>query len=132
MLARATTVLLALMVLALTGAAPTLLAQDPPVAAAGKQDLARTKFRDLTERMQKLMVTLQKNEPETSGLLSAGLTYVQEKKLHERLEHAGSLLQQERWDDALAVTTALLKDLQTLYDLLQNRNVDLRKLMEEI
>ncbi|MBL8727106.1 MAG: hypothetical protein JNM25_01660 [Planctomycetes bacterium] len=102
------------------------------LGAAAKQDLARSKFRDLTDRMQKLMVVLQKSEPEDSKIISVGLTFVQEKKLHTRLEHAGSLMQQERWDDALAVMTELRKDLGRLYELLQNRNVDLRKLMEEI
>jgi hypothetical protein len=136
MIARAFTVLLALMFAAVL---PTVSvhAQVPAPApvdlgAAAKQDLARAKFRDLTDRMQKLMVVLQKAEPEDSKIISVGLTFVQEKKLHTRLEHAGGLMQQERWDDALAVMTELRKDLGRLYELLQNRNVDLRKLMEEI
>lgn len=129
---RGLTVLMTLLFAALSPTAPALLAQDPPAAVTSKQDLARAKFQELTERMKNLMVLVQKTEPDTSTLLGAGLTFVQEKKLHQRLEQAGSLLQQERWDDSLAVMTELRKDLQTLYDLLQNRNVDLRKLMEEI
>lgn len=132
MLARAVVVLVALLLAVATPFGPTLRAQGQQPSAASKQEAARTQFRELTDRMQKLMVTLQASEPETSGLLRSGLTYVQEKKLHDRLANAGSLLQQERWDEALAVTNDLLKDLNTLYDLLQNRNVDLRKLMEEI
>lgn len=132
MIARAMTLLLALAFALPAPVASRLVAQDQPAAVTSKQEMARAKFRELTDRMQKLMVVLQKTEPESSGLLAAGLTFVQEKKLHERLEQAGSLMQQERWDDSLAVMTVLRKDLQTLYELLQNRNVDLRKLMEEI
>ena len=111
---------------------PAQAAAQAPAEAGGKQELARVKFRELTDRMQKLMVVLQKSAPEDSKLISAGLTFVQEKKLHPRLEHAGGLIQQNRWDDALAVMAELRKDLGRLYDLLQNRNVDLRKLMEQI
>lgn len=132
MIARALAVLTALAFVALSPGTPAQVAQDPPSLVAGKQELARSKFRDLTDRMQKLMVALQKTEPENSTLIASGLTFVQEKKLHPRLENAGSLMQQERWDDALAVMTELRKDLQSLYDLLQNRNVDLKKLLEEI
>ncbi len=132
MIARAWTVLFALVLAAVTPTTPALLAQESPTAVTNKQDLARSRFRDLTERMQKLMVVLQGAEPENSKVLAAGLTFVQEKKMHDRLEQASSLMQQERWDDSLAVMTVLRKDLQTLYDLLQNRNVDLRKLMEQI
>jgi chromosome segregation ATPase len=133
MIARGMTVLLALLFAATPPMASSMRAQAPtPQGAVGKQDLARSKFRDLTDRMQKLMVVLQKSDPEDSKIISVGLTFVQEKKLHTRLEHAGSLMQQDRWDDALAVMTELRKDLGRLYELLQNRNVDLRKLMEEI
>lgn len=133
MIARGMVFLMALVFALATPTAPTLSAQTPaPRAALEKQEAARSKFRDLTDRMQKLMVVLQKSDPDDSKLISVGLTFVQEKKLHQRLEHAGSLLQQERWDDALAVMTELRQDLGRLYELLQNRNVDLRKLMEEI
>ncbi|MFY9344904.1 MAG: hypothetical protein WAT39_20595 [Planctomycetota bacterium] len=107
-------------------------AQDPPTAAASKQELARSKFKELTERMQKLMVTLQKSEPEESKILAAGLQYSQEKKLTDRLAKAGGMLKQERWDEALVVMGDLKTDLGTLLGLLQNRNGDLRKLLEEI
>ena len=112
--------------------APVLHAQDPPQAAMTKQELVRAKFQELTDRMEKLMVVLQKSEPEDSAILMVGLRFVQEKRLHERLAQAGSLIEQERWDDALAVMTDVRKDLGDLYDLLQNRNVDLRQLLEQI
>jgi DNA repair exonuclease SbcCD ATPase subunit len=100
--------------------------------AAGKQELARSKFKDLTDRMQKLMVVLQKTEPEDSKLLAAGVTFVQEKKMQTRLERAGNLLTQQRWDESLVEMNSLRDDLAKLLDLLQNRDTDLRKILEEI
>ena len=132
MISRAIAVLAALLLTALTPLASTLQAQDPPTAAQSKQELAEGKFKDLTDRMQKLMVVLQKDEPEESKLLGAGLRFVQEKKLHQRLEKAGNLLKQERWDESLVEMGKLREDLRSLLELLQNRNGDLRKLLERI
>ncbi|MCU0862706.1 MAG: hypothetical protein MUC36_02845 [Planctomycetes bacterium] len=112
--------------------ASCLRAQDPPIAAVGKQDLARAKFQELTERMQKLMGVLQGTEPEGSKILSLGLRFAQEKKLQSRLDAAGNLLQQERWDEALVGMNEVKADLGKLLELLQNRDADLRKLLEEI
>ena len=122
--------LLALCLGVLPGA--SLRAQDPPQSPAQKQELARGKFRDLTARMQKLMVALQQTEPEDSKLLGIGLQYAQEKKLQQRLDQAGVLLQGERWDEALVAMGTLKADLATLLDLLQARDDDLRKLLEQI
>lgn len=122
--------LLALCLGELPGA--SLRAQDPPQSPAQKQELARGKFRDLTARMQKLMVALQQTEPEDSKLLGIGLQYAQEKKLQQRLDQAGVLLQGERWDEALVAMGTLKADLATLLDLLQARDDDLRKLLEQI
>ena len=124
--------LAALMLFAVTPMASSLRAQDDPVTAQNKQEMARGKFRDLTERMEKLMVVLQKDEPEDSKLIGAGLRFVQEKKMHQRLEHAGALLQSERWSESLVVMDKLREDLASLLELLQNRNADLRKLLERI
>ena len=102
------------------------------MTVASKQELARAKFRELTERMKSLMVQLQKTEPEDSKLIAAGLTFVQEKKLPQQLEKAGNMLKQERFDEALVVMGALKDDLSRLLNLLQNRDDELRKLLEEI
>jgi chromosome segregation ATPase len=110
----------------------TLRAQAPPTAAVGKQELAESKFRELTDRMEKLMTVLQKDEPDDSKLLGAGLRYVQEKKLHQRLDHAGGQLRQEKWTEALVEMSEIKADLATLLELLQNRNADLRELLERI
>jgi chromosome segregation ATPase len=132
MISRGIAIVAALMFAAVTPLSSSLQAQDPPVSATSKQELAQGKFQVLTERMGKLMVVLQKDEPEESKLLSAGLRFVQEKKLHNRLESAGKLLRQERWDEGLVVMGKLKTDLRSLLELLQNRNADLRELLERI
>jgi DNA repair exonuclease SbcCD ATPase subunit len=132
MISRGIAIVAALMFVAVMPLTSSLQAQDPPVSATGKQELAQGKFQELTERMGKLMVVLQKDEPEESKLLSAGLRFVQEKKLHNRLESAGKLLRQERWDEGLVVMGKLKTDLRSLLELLQNRNADLRELLERI
>ncbi|MGC6486819.1 MAG: hypothetical protein ACON4Z_04180 [Planctomycetota bacterium] len=133
MISRTIAVLATLLLTALSPVGSTLAAQqDPPTAAQSKQALAEGKFKELTARMQKLMVVLQKDEPEESKLLGAGLRYVQEKKLHQRLERAGAMLRQERWDESLVMMGKLREDLRSLLELLQNRDGDLRKLLERI
>lgn len=132
MISRGIAILATLMLAVLTPLASPLTAQQPPISAQSKQELAQGKFQELTERMEKLMVVLQKDEPEESKLLSAGLRFVQEKKLHQRLDNAGKLLRQERWDQGLVVMDKLKSDLRSLLELLQNRNADLRELLERI
>lgn len=132
MIARAIVVLAALLLVVATPLVSPLRAQEQPANALSKQELAQSRFRELTERMENLMKVLQKDEPEESKLIAAGLRYVQERKLHQRLDHAGGLLRQERWDEGLVVMAELKKDLATLLDLLQNRNADLRELLERI
>ncbi|MCA8963311.1 MAG: hypothetical protein H6838_02745 [Planctomycetes bacterium] len=102
---------------------------DTPVS---KQELARSKFQELTERMQRLMAVLQKDSPDEAGLLSAGLQYVREAKIHEDLQHVAQLLERGDFDNALAEMTQVRQELTRLYEILQNRNTDLKKLLEEI
>ena len=128
---RALAILAALLLATLMPFGTAVRAQEE-MPTVSKQEFARSKFRDLTERMQKLMGVLQKSEPQDSALIAAGLQYVQEAKIHEDLAHVRTLLEQERWDDALTEMTEVRKDLTKLYELLQNRNVDLRKLLEQI
>lgn len=123
------TAIAALAALVLATSSPLLTplrAQGQETSVHSRQELARSKFHDLTERMQKLMVLLQKDEPETAKLLVAGTQFVQNKKLQERLSQASNLLQAERWEDALTLMGELRADLNSLYELLQNRsrNVD--------
>ncbi|MDO8348808.1 MAG: hypothetical protein Q7T30_01125 [Planctomycetota bacterium] len=131
MISRAIAVVAALLLATLMPFGSVVRAQEQ-LPTVSKQEFARTKFRDLTERMQKLMGVLQKTEPQDSALIAAGLQFVQEAKIHEDLAHVRSLLELERWDDALTEMGEVRKDLTKLYELLQNRNVDLRKLLEQI
>ena len=113
-----------------------VMAQDP-VPTLSKQEQARTKFRDLTERMVKLMIVLQKDEADVNaatdaGILRAGSQYVQEARIHEDMARVRTLLEQERWDDALVKIGEVRGKLSRLYEILQNRNDDLRKLLERI
>lgn len=133
MISRTIAAMATLLLMTLTPTASVLPAQqDPPTAAQSKQQLAEGKFKELTDRMQKLMVVLQKDEPDESKLLGAGLRFVQEKKLHQRLQRAGAMLEQQRWDESLVLMGKLREDLRSLLELLQNRNGDLRKLLERI
>lgn len=131
MIQRALTVLVAVLFAFAPSSTGRLCAQQP-LTATSQQELARSKFKELTERMQKLMAALQKTEPEDSKLIAAGLRFVQEKKLHTQLDKAEAMLHQERWEESLVVMNDLRKDLGTLLDLLQNRNDEMRKLMEKI
>ena len=50
----------ALVFAAMTSMTSSVQAQDPPTTAMQKQELAQGKFQELTVRMEKLMVVLQK------------------------------------------------------------------------
>ncbi|MCA8951371.1 MAG: hypothetical protein KDE27_17825 [Planctomycetes bacterium] len=122
---------------ALVPIGPRAVAQDP-APTVSKQELARTKFRDLTERMQGLMLVLQKNDADANaatdaGILMAGTQYVQEAKIHEHMALVRQRIEQERWDDETLAEIAALRDkLVRLAEILQNRNDDLRELLERI
>lgn len=124
-----------LVVLALAAAvpfgAPGLRAQEP---VTSKQELARTKFRELQDRMEKLHASLAK-EKETADdakVLERGLLFVQEAKVREALDRVKVMLDQERWGESLEAMQDVRTDLTKLLDLLQNRNMDLAKLLEQI
>src|SRR5882672_9561720 len=103
--------------------------QDPPTS---KQELARQKFKELDERMQKLQTVLAKSNPEESKVLKVGTQWVQEAKIHDDMAKIRTMLDGERWDEALEQMKVVRANLTKLLDLLQNRNMDLAKLMEQI
>ncbi|MCA8973308.1 MAG: hypothetical protein KDC98_01235, partial [Planctomycetes bacterium] len=136
MIQRGIAILATLLFSALLPLGSEAVAQDQ-VPALSKQEVARTRFRDLTERMQQLMIVLQKDESDVNaatdaGILRAGSQYVQEVKLHEHMDRVANLLEQERWDDALTEIGEVRTKLSKLYDILQNRNQDLQQLLERI
>lgn len=128
---RVTTLVMTMLLLmaAPFGGAVQAQEQQPTVS---KQEQARVKFQELTERMNKLMATLQSTAPEDSKVIAAGLRFVQEAKIHEDMAHIRQMLGQEKWDEALSEMQEVRKDLSKLLDLLQNRNTDLAKLLEQI
>ncbi|MEY4674360.1 MAG: hypothetical protein RL148_2144 [Planctomycetota bacterium] len=119
--------------LALCALAPSFTAgvraQDPPQL---RQEQARAKFRELHERMQKMEQMLAATKPEESKLLSLGNKFVVEKRLHESMADIRKLLDGERYDEALEGMKKVRQDLAQLLELLQNRDTDLAKLLEEI
>src|SRR5688572_14863572 len=107
-----------------------------PIAAqekvASKQERAELKFKELHERMQKLQAMLASTEPEQSKVLSLGNRFIQEKQITQRMGAIKKLMVGESWDESLDQMKGVRKDLSELMDLLQNRNLDLQKLLEEI
>ena len=114
--------------------APTkaLLAQDPPPVAQQQQS-AEARFRELTESMQRLHAYLTKaGNQDDVKLVRAGLTLAQEKKIQDAMGQVRTLLDQQKWDAALERMQSVRADLVQLLDLLQNRNLDLAKLLEQL
>ncbi|GAB4138451.1 MAG: hypothetical protein Fur0037_04170 [Planctomycetota bacterium] len=126
---------LATVLLLLLGGAwvpPRVPAQDEP--AASKQELARTQFRQIHDRMQKLHATLAKKKEakDDADVLRRGLLFVQEAKIREGLDRVKEQLDKEQWSEALDGMKAVRADFTKLLDLLQNRNMDLARLLEQI
>ena len=97
-----------------------------------KHELARIKFGELQERMQKLQIKLKESQPEESRVLEVGNQYAQEVGIKQDMQGIRKLLREERWDEALEKMGEVRKELGYLRDLLLNRDMDLKKLLEEI
>lgn len=106
--------------------------QDPP-SVAQQQQSAEARFRELTESMQRLHAYLAKvGNQDDLRILRAGMTLTQEKKIQESMGQIRTLLDQQKWDSALERMQVVRTDLAQLLDLLQNRNLDLAKLLERL
>ncbi len=127
--------LFALALSALIALAPggsPLRAQDPPDAAA-QQQAAEARFRELGESMQRLHAFLSKaGEQDELKILRAGMTLAQEKRIEQAMGQIRTLLDQQKWDAALERMQGVRADLVQLLEVLQNRNLDLRKLLERL
>ncbi len=108
--------------------AGSLLAQN----ITDKQEQARQRFAALHRKMQDLQVVLSTTAPEESRVLKVGNRHVQETRIHDDLDGVGALLQTERWDEALERMDEVKREIEELVALLQNKDVDLKKLLEEI
>src|SRR5690606_2962962 len=97
-----------------------------------KQEQARQRFAALHRKMQELQVILSTTAPEESRVLRLGNRHVQEARIQDDLDGVGVLLQAERWDEALERMGEVKREIEDLITLLQNKDVDLEKLLEEI
>src|SRR5262249_50444741 len=96
-------------------------------------ELAESKFREATQRLQTLMTILAKNDPHNDkGRISAALQFVAERKLRDQPERAKTLLDGEKWADAGYAVQGTPADLRRARELLQNRNPELQKLLEQL
>ncbi len=121
--------MLRVLLVALLCAGP-LCAQTQGVA--DKQEQARQRFAELHRKMQELQVVLSTTSPEESKALKLGNRHVQEARIQEDMDGISALLQSERWDEALERIGEVRGELQELLSLLLNKEVDLKKLLEEI
>lgn len=108
--------------------ASTMFAQG----ANDRQEQARQRFAALHRKMQELQVVLSTTAPEESRALKVGNRHIQEVRIQENMDAVSALLQAERWDEALERMTEVRGELEQLLALLQNKDVDLKKLLEEI
>lgn len=100
--------------------------------ASSKQEQARQRFATLHRKMQELQVVLSTTAPEESRVLKLGNRHIQEARIQEDMDGIGALLESARWDEALERMGEVKKELEELLTLLQNKDVDLEKLLEEI
>lgn len=126
-----------LLVFALTGGVLSgggLRAQE--LQASTSQEVANQLFDDLTESMHKLQALLAKSDDPAAApdrrVLDGGLLLIRERKIRESMDLAKQMLEAQRWDAAIEKMQTVRKDLKQLLELLQNRNLDLQKLLEEL
>ncbi|GEM_PF-1585736 len=119
-------------------------AKPPTAKATGKsggdqdkspkhlQSQAFLKFRELQSTMRSLKAELKDKEPDKVKRIQVGLRYMAETKMEERMKEVADLLEGKSWDEAIRGMDTIRKDLDQLMQLLLDRDVDLRKLMEQI
>jgi hypothetical protein len=107
-----------------------LPAQQDPVVS--KQEQAKLAFQKLTDRMQKLQVTLAATDPDKARLLGYANKYIEEKGLNKRMTEIKELLKNESWDDALEGCRKVIKDLDKLIQLLLKGDSRIEELLKEI
>ncbi len=96
------------------------------------QNQAFLKFRELQSTMRSLKAELKEREPDKVKRIQVGLRFMAETKMEERMKEISDLLEGKSWDEAIRGMDTIRKDLDQLMQLLLDRDVDLRKLMEQI
>ena len=111
-------------------AALPLVAQ--PQSVGKKQQLANEAFEALTQRMRKLQATLKSTDPEKAQVIALGSKFIQEKALSLQMKEIKGLLDDELWDDAIDTCQSVIKDLNTLIDLLLKGDTRIEDILKEI
>lgn len=96
------------------------------------QSQAVLKFRELQSTMRSLKAELKEREPDKVKRIQVGLRFMAETKMEERMKEVSDMLEGKSWDEAIRQMDTIRKDLDQLMQLLLDRDVDLRKLMEQI
>ncbi len=121
--------MLALALVACPASALLAQVQDPQQ----QQHDAESRFRELTESMQRLHAYLAKvGNQDDIKTLRAGMTLAQEKKIQDAMAAIRALLDEKKWDAALQRMQAVRADLVQLLEVLQNRNLDLQQLLARL
>jgi len=103
-----------------------------PLSVGKKQQLANEAFEALTQRMQKLQVALKSTDPEKAQVIALGSRFIQEKALGLKMQEIKGLLEDELWDDAIDTCKSVIKDLNTLIDLLLKGDTRIEDILKEI
>jgi chromosome segregation ATPase len=110
--------------------AANLAAQPDPVVS--KQEQAKRAFAKLTDRMQKLQVTLAATDPDKARLLGYANKYIEVKGINKKMTDIKELLQKENWDDALENCRKVIKDLDKLIEILLKGDSRIEELLKEM
>ncbi len=102
--------------------------QDP----ASLQRKAFAKFKELQNTMRQLKEEMAEREPDKAKRIQAGLRYMAEAGIEKRMAEVASLLEDKAWDEAIRTMDGVRRNLDELLQLLLDRDVDLRELMERI
>lgn len=97
-----------------------------------KQKQATQAFTNLKQRMQKLQLALKASDPDKARLLGLGSTYAREKGIEAKMSEIANLILEGLYDDAIAESKKVVKDLDKLIDLLLKGDTRIEELLEEI
>jgi len=107
-----------------------LTAQQDPVVS--KQEQAKLAFAKLTDRMQKLQVTLTATDPDKARLLGYANKFIEVKGINQKMADIKELLKNKSWDDALENCRKVVKDLDKLIEILLMGDSRIEDLLKEI
>ncbi len=107
-----------------------LPAQQDPVVS--KQEQAKLAFAKLTDRMQKLQVTLAATDPDKARLVGYANKFIEVKGINQQMADIKELLKEENWDDALEGCRKVVDDLDKLINLLLKGDDRIEELLKEI